>query len=1222
MPGPIEREQIRKKLDTDVEKIPATSLDVAALRTTAKEVLGEYGESALFTDAAMQAELEAVLMYSNQEGLKIEDLKAALTEVMRHVSIQSHFDAQQAHDAERKKAGWNPLKHIGLNWKEFKTTFGGGVAADTKQKQAENFAKPAEIKALLTSATEIGVMRHRLSRYEMLGGPDLRSAITAFLNGDAHLTDLMDVHTTEGKHYDSGLNKIIESLGLKVGENCTIDGLGDVAIDTEEMKSAIEHHLKFVLRTEIVKLAEANQLTVLSSSEYDVTHPTAKQKLGKIATTVFSSGTFWGMNTRLATRAAFGGLVGIGAVTGGWALGVGIVGGMAAGAAGAYARERLNAADRLKRRRLEAALGAVGTHEVKAASKINAELSQTAKALQLATDEATTITALKNAFKVAADAQTRLRFARTAKDKFRQDFISFGVENRFQAQKELLDNIERSLAVIQQKMDTLSTAKKLALRAELKVIDTAATTHLKEDRKSLNREFQHDESRRRTRAAIIGGVAGGLGSLVSHYALELWGTKPEVPTGTAAMQPQPAVEVPVVSTATPDQLVNIPGAEPLTTAGKMSFIHTSTDGRYVLSLTPDHHLNVAQLADGGADIESTTSAVLPNNADQMQVVQSDHLAKIFDGQGKAVAEVQFTDAGQGGGGMTEQFFNNPDTAKMLDAMGLQKGELQYDPNTKLFHIPDGALRDAAGKAEYLGRTEGWRARRMEFILKAMAEGKANESPEMIVARAERATSNLLLTKGALHNNPDAAFNEAFSKDAGFIQKNVMPWVDGTRSRISSRWMRVVAEMKEHPVNPNGGQTEVTIKLLNPDGTAVAPAAPTDPLHSTIEAATSAASAEQAAAQAAGMVVDVDSANIAPLMASILGSSTAEIFAYSAGPHKNVAHAPERRNEFVGDDDHTVPETQLKDLGAVATELKTKALEGSKPERERQALAEIKKAVVDADAAIAGDIAALKPTIDAINSGASVDVAMIDTLIAQVAAVGKIATEVGKAKAVLGKTEPDFTFVQIDHDQNSDALANWVAQHEGFVNVETNVKTAVEQMLQGVAAEITEMRKKPDDEVPPDGRKQQLETVLLPKLDLVDKVKGLVPAIITDAAWPATLEVQRDAAKAEVADAILMIDFTELFGSNAALKSEVFGHLKTAGVIDDSDLSLPVVGKGELIKKLLDEVGAKSYTKDKPGLISMGFMKVSMTKPVGDEQKKRIKEVLGRLVAGESDIFRT
>ncbi len=1211
MPGPIDRSLVKEKLRTDVERIQPTNLDLTAIRAVAHETMGEYADSVLFSDPTMVATLEGLLDYTNREGLGVEELKEALSEVRRHVSIQAHFDAQQAHEADRRAAGRNLFKHIALNIKDMQTVFGGGVASDVRKNEASAFSNGAELSNLLQSACELGVMRHRLKRYIELGGDNLKSAVDAFIHGHAHVNDLMNPSHEHGKHYEQGLDAIIGGLNLEVGRDFQLDGLGDIYIDTAETKAAIEHHLKFVLRTEIIKLAEANQLTVLSSEEYTVPNPTGGQKLLQAAKGVVLSGTFWGITTRLGTRAAIGGIVGIGAVSGGGALALGIGAGIAAGAAGAYVRESFNSADRLKRRRLEAALGGIGHGEVKPASEINAELKKATDELHAAPDQTKTIAAIKKAFAVASDAQARLRFARTGKGNKQQDFISFGAENRFRAQAELLSNIELTLAAVQRAMETLSDSdgSLTYVRGELKTINEHTVNDLKESRQKLNKKFTRDEEQRRKRAAIIGGVAGGLGSLVSHYALELWGGQKAAEEGMAATPESPAPAATLEVTAPTNELVNLPGAEPITTAGKMSFLETDPSHHYQMAMGSDHHFNVTKLNPDGTSVESVASADLSTvDGDTLQVVKADHLAKLFDANGHPVAEVHFNPTGTSSD-ITEQLFADAKTAKMLDAMGLQEGELQYDPTAKLFHIQDGALRDAAGKAEYLGQTDGWRARRMEFILKAMAEGKSDETPEMIVARAERATSNLLLTKGGLHDNPQAAFDEAFSKDPSFIQRNVMPWVDGTRSRVSSRWMHLVTEMKEHPITGTGTGSEVTITPI----TAGSEVGATLPDAQAI--ATEGVLAEGLQNGIEDFGVDMQTDHIAPLMAAILGSSAAEVVLYSMAPKADISHKAEHRNEFQGDDEHTVVETELMDVAETAKEIKEKKLEADKPERLALALAEIKKAVTEI-------MAAAKPAIDALQpvaadlASSSLEAKHIDALVANKANFALLDAHKQTAEQLLAKDGGDFTYEQLDKTNNGEALKHLVDQLKLTAELGDVVQKKFEATVAATANKITSVRE--DTGLTAAVRRQELG-LLVDQLKIVDRARELVPDIISTIGWLPTLEAASAKAKTEAESAIAIIDIDTILSKSKDVKKEVMKRLEAEGCFDPTNPTLPSPTKAKYIVHLVKKMS--TFKKGKTGLDEMGFVTEGT---LGDEfeaeHKARIKQVLDRLFSGQDDIF--
>lgn len=1238
MPGPVTREPFQKKLKTGIEKIDPAGIELAAFRTAAQEAFQGDGADAVktkfFEDATSTAELEVLLDRVKLEGLSPDDIKAVLLEVRRHISVGAHFDATREHENKRTKAGWKFWEHIALNAKDAATLFGGGVAKDVRAREAAARGDAAQVKALFEGAMELGIMRRRMKRYLELGGDNLKAAVDGLKSGEVFAHKLLDVTSPLGQKYDLGLDQIIAALPIEVGAGkmFSVDGLGDIEVPDEATKQAIQHHLKFVLRTEIIKLVEAEQLTVLSSEEYNIAHPqTTAQKAWQVGKGIVSSGTFWGMATRTGGRLAFGGMLTAAGLTGGTAILGGMVIGAGVGAYAAYKRETIDARKRLTRRKLEAALGAVNDEMVKPASVLNQALKAGVKALQDAPNEAAKISALKLAFKAASDAQQRLQQARLDK----QDYISFGVENRFQAQKQLLDNIEKALAAISKAMEELGAAKTASLRGELDTINGDNSTVLVAAKEGFQDTVSADETRRRRRAMMIGGVAGGFGSLVARYALDAWQGTGAAETAAAHTVTTPTAEA--AAGAVPDApsaAEQIAGSQPITAAGK-SFFFTKGADHYMIQLH-DGKLDVHKLIpDGnhvpGNDIQFSRTLEIPQfHGDALQAVQTPEGVQLYDATGHPVGEVAFgADTVGSNGGITEQLFADPEASKLLDAMGLQPGEVQYDPNTHLFHIPDDALRDAAGHPEYLGQTAGWRARRMEFILKALAEGKTGESSDMIVARAERATANLLL-KSASHGDPQAAFDEAFGKDASFIQKNIIPWIDGTRSRVSGRWMKLVTELKTQQFTPGQGgigtSGEVSLQPFDANHAAGGSVTTVPAGEGAVQGAAAAADTFQ------DFAIDQQTQRMGMALLGIVGAG---VWAY--GVKDQVAHDPARRNEFIGDDEHTVPETQLKgidDVVADAQAAEAARVAAAAAEAARVAAAEATRLAGEKGPAIKAEInafitdantAATKPTSDALLAvrtamGTALDGTHIDQLIANAAGIDTLRTKVAEAETLLAKNDAGLQYQVIDA-ANGGRLAAWITSQTEALKTGDELKAKFEAIVAGVATKITETRKitdaaGTDKGIPAATRRSELATELA-KLALPNRVVELVPSVISDGG---SLVADIAKAKQEAELAIVVIDLNDLIGKNGDLRKAVNERLTAEGCFDPSDLSLPVPTKASVVTRLLEQMKVKSS--GKTGAAALREMKLlnSSMDPFDTDEQAELKRVLNRLFNGESDIF--
>ncbi|MBI4406968.1 MAG: hypothetical protein HY565_00520, partial [Candidatus Kerfeldbacteria bacterium] len=434
----IGREPLLRVIREKIEVHDSPGFNVDDLRVEAKTAFGEYGQAEFFTGAAFESTLRDIVQDATAEGLTKEELQVVFKEVRRHVSAQSHFGASREHEAKRAATSkWKVHEHLALNMKDAATRFGRGVANDVRSKEQQFFSGHTELQAMIKGAVELAILRHRLERFAQLDDeptpghqPHLRELMKEYRGGLVNSSELLDTNTSRGKQFDQVLDHLWKPLDLRVGGHFQAkDKAGNIVIDVdienEHVLAAIKHHLKFFMYPKIIKMLDAQELTVLSSDEYDVTHKTTLQKALELGKGIVTSGTFLGATTRVATRIGFGAAAVAGGIAGGPALWFGLGIAVGAGAAAGYVRESMNAKDRIKRRRLEAAFGAIDDTVIKKASVINKELVdgvtllRNAKAAELTaadpdkdTANKAVLAAVEKIHQVIADAQARLLKAR------------------------------------------------------------------------------------------------------------------------------------------------------------------------------------------------------------------------------------------------------------------------------------------------------------------------------------------------------------------------------------------------------------------------------------------------------------------------------------------------------------------------------------------------------------------------------------------------------------------------------------------------------------------------------------------------------------------------------------------------------------------------------------------------------------------------------------------
>ncbi len=1253
MPTGVDRQLFKETLKSQVELQSTTDFEVADFRKQSADIFKELGAVSFFDDPANEAELSVSLNKAKQEGLMLADVVAALREVRVHVSAQAHFEALRAHE----EASADAVKHrqfgtlIKLKYKDVKTVFGGGVADDVRERATAVQVNNNMMRELLNGALEMAIMRKRLERYQSIAGADLTGVLAEYRSGHSKngevitSSQLLDVRSEQGQKYDQALDKIIAELHIEAGPGKTIhiEGISpDVEVPDEVTKQAYEHHFKFILRTEIIKLVDAEKLTALSSEEYNLIHGKgAWEKAWQVGKGVATSGTLWGVVTRAGTRLAIGGLVSAALVSGGPAIIGGIVVGAGAGALAGYARERVNAKDRLKRRKLEAALGAIDDGAAKPAKVINKELKEKVLALQAAHADNDKVKQILEVFKVATETEVRLRTAHQEQ----QDYISFGVDNRFKAQKQLLDNLEISLAAVQLALDELPESDQIKVRNQMVQINKESGLATQRALEVFHNKVHEDEKRRQGRAAIVGALGGGLGSLVGHYLAELG----SYTANAVASRSEFGAKLLNVLVPRAEAAENLVPQHVINVDGRASLIQLADKTRYALVMDAQHHLTISRYDQLGDHFVSEHTLNLPASIDALKVIESPTGAQLVDGNGNVIALLEQPAATAAATtNPTEEWFANTQIRKLLDAMGLQPGDVHYNAATNSFEISDAALHDAAGGVEYLGQTAGWRAHRMEFLLRALRDpAHANESPAMLVARAERATSNLILSKGEMHGDAAKAYAEAFNKDGSFIQRNVMPWVDGTRSRVSSKWIHLVAELQKHPATVASGSGQLQVRLPE----AAAPVANTpaetvagSALETSAEATTTNLPSQLPEAAVPGVDAPTDAATDGAIGTGT-ETSTTGVVSQSASeaaydglmsrhvqevgilltallttgahlmPAPDIAHRPTHPKEHSTDtdDEFHVRETQLKSIPDTVIEMKQVADEKLKREKSANIIIEINQFISTADAVMKSgrtDLDRLRVNVLA----GGFENSHLDLLVAHADTIDQYNKYIADAVALLNKEDAGLKYVDFDHAQGG-KLAAWLQAHEVYQKFPDEVKSKISAKVNGQIQLARSIRM--DMTIPPADKRSALNDIIS-SLAFVNRLGELAPKIVADYTWRNNLENETFMAEREIRGACALLTISERIGADPNVKSHIEAVLQANDCYDATDPTLPSRTRRLQIIRLAKEMAA--FPEGKEGLEQMQFRHPSKRPNVGKDQKSKMDEVLGRLFRDETPLF--
>lgn len=800
-------EQYRPVLET--ERAAPGSFSVDAFKTALREK-GLAGVLTENTEPDTVAALTELVEQANVHGLSAEDFDHALVEIKEQLDTEGSAVARHEFNTERsetKVSLLNVPKLIGLRWQSMLETFGHGKVADRAKTQKQVRLRDRDyIAKVAQAAIEKASLRKRYQEYIRLANNEDFSAIL-----DDYRSGARD---RTGLEHDSVFLDGIENIlnGLKVpdpfetGKDAT--GAPIEVTLTPENEEMIKNHLRFILRDEVLQLSQLSSMKVMEAQAYHVD----KSSAGTIAAKLLGSGTLWGMGVRTGGRLAVGGSIaaaGFAATPAGW----GVIGAaVGIGAAAGFASQVMEYKfARRKQKKMDLAIGAQretvtgkfnnseGNEEqrqlevVKSAEDINGQLQVGVVELQRLQTEAQVNSAkydelskkIRDTYRVIMDAEWRLMASRQGKDKNKQDYISFGMENRLRASLDLTENIKQANRAV-------SEAKRLYnerigvgfvdadLEKELKdiVSDTQAEVTFLQD--NLEQVLMKGEWKRRVFGAAVSGTFAGLSAVAMDYIHEWFADHHVAVSQEPAAAAQETLKVPQ-----PGASLTIDHPAIVETQGKSFELVVDNDGNLAL-----------YAADANHAIDLTHPAAAPTNLLSPEL--HTHLESLGgDATDKAIHQVaQFNAEAQPDGTIVvKSVYDNSVVAQFHVAAngGVTIPEVPTPSGSTM-------TAEATRLVEKLSEQTGeWKHLRLELLQKATAEGRisSSDSADMVVARLERATRHVMLEHGK-YPDADAALKEAFGRDAHFIQHSEVPWINGQKSFVSHDWEKLVTALRQTP----------------------------------------------------------------------------------------------------------------------------------------------------------------------------------------------------------------------------------------------------------------------------------------------------------------------------------------------------------------------------------------------------------------------------------------
>lgn len=837
---PISSERYNPILDNK-RRLGSFSIDDFRTALQGKELAG------VLTDAAPEsvAVLAQLVEQAQLHGLDRADFNHALSEIKEQLDIEASTVARHEHVAKRAEVskGWINLgSKIGVRWDSMLETFGRGKVAERAHSQRQDRLQDRDYIARVTQAAiERASLRKRYQEYVRLGndgGEDFSAALQGYRTGEVSRSDL------EGSDgFQIGIENILNGLDYPdpfvLGQEA--DGTPIEVPMTAENKAFIQNHLRFILQDEVIQLTQLSQMQVMETTAYQVDTTKPSVMISKL----LGSGTLWGMAMRTGGRAAIGGsiaMAGFAATPAGWGV---IAAAVGAGAIAGFSSQWIQYKfQRRQQKKMDLAVGATqeavqfgeGQIEVaKPAEQINTALRDGVANVQgIVADIAAGADryddlkqAITATYKIMMDAECRLLASQQGKAKDRQDFISFGLDNRLQASLDLMHNLKQAALALRVAKETILYEQfggyQLDTNFEQELKNTAlnAQTDIAHLKKNLETALVRGEGKRRLLGAALGGTFGGLAAVAMDYIQAWFADQPVTPEPISQVEPESDAGVAEVLKV-PQLDANLTMSDPhiVSVEGKDYGLVLDNDGNLTLNnVNPDTTIDLSQplappqnvltddlhqefdglpgnLRDGLMDdatqlhVEVHDGTILVKSVyDQSVVAQFE--VDPMTGSATSVEPTPVSTTGD----LLDRLYADPNgaTAQLLNKMGVQSGEIATDPDGHF------VITDEVVKGEYLGNTEAWRQVRLELMLEAKQAGLLNttESADMVVARLERATRHLLM-ESAKYPDAQSAMDEAFGKPASFVEHNELPWINGPSSVVSNDWEKLVDAMRQLP----------------------------------------------------------------------------------------------------------------------------------------------------------------------------------------------------------------------------------------------------------------------------------------------------------------------------------------------------------------------------------------------------------------------------------------
>lgn len=499
---------------------------------------------------------------ANRYGLDLDEVRSALPEVVEQLQIEADVMARGQHEKKRQDTKWYHIpRQIGLRWQEMLETFGSGkIAADAKAQRVRRLQDPNYIATVTEAALERASMRKRFNQYLELGGDFLKTAVKDFSKGTLEKGRLYSSDDfVHNEHLKDGVKQIAAQLEIPVEEVepgkpkqyvLERDAAGNPTASVEltpENEAMIRKHIQFILRDEIVQLAQLNAMKVMTTEQYQV----ESTKLGVMGWKIAGSGTVWGFLARTLFKGAVTKLV-----VGGWVAGLTIasipVSGavLIAGGAGVLAGGVSQFAQyhgaRRKQRKIDLAVGGQraefkllhdkGSIEVsKAAEDIKQDLNAKTEQLEQimaqfkaapdAGDEQHALTdTLRQAINVTYTAivDTEFRLLQSRLGKEHQDYINFGLDDRLTAQRTVLHAVREANQTMRAAMTAFPETTQNTIRDGFVPIAKRTQENIQELERHLGKILSSGEVLRVAVGAVIGGTFAGLTSAAMEYIGTHW----------------------------------------------------------------------------------------------------------------------------------------------------------------------------------------------------------------------------------------------------------------------------------------------------------------------------------------------------------------------------------------------------------------------------------------------------------------------------------------------------------------------------------------------------------------------------------------------------------------------------------------------------------------------------------------------------------------------------